>query len=113
RGSLEHGASPRSSDDAALLRRSGRLLLSSANRLWLRSAPLRSAELYHAISAGEEGSIGCSLRAGEADRVLRGSGDTKEMGAVCEGGNRGMAACVRGSRIQERDRRERSAESGG
>ena len=48
--------------------------------------------LHHALPAREEGSERGDLRAGEADRLLRRSGDADEVGAVRQEGHRGLAA---------------------
>ena len=52
------------------------------------------------------------LGAGEADHVLRGSGDADVARAVREAGDRGLAAGVRGGRVPSRHRRRRSADAG-
>ncbi len=68
------------------------------------------APLHHALAARQERSGGGDVRAGEADRLLRRSGDADEVGAVHQEGDRGVAAGVRGRGIQERDSRARGAE---
>ena len=73
-------------------------------------ARLGRARLHHALSAGEEGSERGDLRAGEADRVLRGSEHAEEVGGVGEARHRGVAAGVRGGRVQKRHHRQGSAE---
>ena len=60
-----------------------------------RAASRRERTLHHALSPREEGSERGALRAGQADRLLRRSGDADEVGAVHEARHRGLAAGVR------------------
>ena len=95
-----------------LLRRARRLLLHGDCDYGTDEHRAPRAPLHHPLPPGEEGPERGGLRAGEADRLLRRSGDAEEVGAVHEEGHRGLAAGVRGGRLQERDHREGSADRG-
>ena len=62
------------------------------HRLRHRRAPIGREALHHALPAREEGPERRDVRAGEADRLLRRSGDAQEVGAVRQEGDRGLAA---------------------
>ncbi len=68
--------------------------------------------LHLALAAREEGPERGDLRAGEADRLLRRSGDAGEVGAVHQERHRELEAGVRRGRFQERDSRQGRAVEG-
>ena len=105
----QHGQAAREADDAAAVRRARRLLHAGPHRLRDRRAAGDAEALHHALPPRKEGSERGDLRTGEADRLLRRSGDAQEVGAVDQEGDRGLAARVRGRRVQERHHREGSA----
>ena len=107
----QHGEAAREADDAAPVRRARRLLHAGHSPTTAPSEHQSVAEaLHHALPPREEGSERGGVRAGEADRLLRRSGDADEVGAVHQEGHRGLAAGVRSGGLQERDHREGSAE---
>ena len=79
---FQHGAAAGKADAGAPLRRPRRLLLHGEAGLRQGRASRAAAPLHHPLAAGEEGSEGGDLRAGQADRLLDRSGDADEVGAV-------------------------------
>ena len=107
---LEHGASARDADDAAAARRACRLLQHPPAGLRAAGPARRDAPVHHALAAGvQRAARRFALLSGEADRLLRRSRDAEAVDPVREARHRGLAARVRGRRLQGGDRRPRCA----
>ena len=103
RHALQHGEAAREADDAAAVRRAGRLLQRPADGLRPGRASRAEAALHRPLAAREEGSERGAVRAGEADRLLHRPGDADQVGAVPQARRRELAGSVRGGGLQERD----------
>ena len=109
RAALQHGEAARGADAAPGVRRAGRVLLGPPDRLRPGRAPVAEPPLHHTVAAREAASGRRGLRPGDADHLLDRPGHSDQVGALHEERGRGLAAGVRGGRVQQRRDRARGA----
>ena len=103
----QHGQAAREPDAPAAVRRPRRLLHRGVRGLRQRQEPPgRGRPVHHPLAAREERPQRRGLRAEEADRLLPRPRDPRQVAAVDQEGDRGLAARLREGRLQERDPRQ-------